>query len=265
MNKKIEDIDIFQSMFKSSMEGILVVDADGIIIKANPALEIFFGYSIGELEEQKVESLIPKKFKKISNPIEEKFSKKPIARQMGQTIDLWGLKKNGSQFPLEISLSPALINDRQVIVAFVFDITDKKAKDVLFRVRNNALASTSNGIIITDAQNQNQPIIYSNDAFTKITGYTQEEVLGKNCSFLQNGDRDQKEIGIMKNAIINGEACNVKVRNYRKDGSLFWNDITITPIINKENKLTHFIGVQNEVTNKVKQESLKNQTRKYWS
>jgi PAS domain S-box-containing protein len=154
-----------------------------------------------------------------------------------------------------------LINDHKLLT-IVRDVTEEKVKDALLNIRNNALASASNSIIIAEAQQSNTRIIYCNEAFEKITGYTKAETLGRNCNFLQNHDRDQKEIDIMKNAIVNGEACNVVLRNYKKDGTLFWNDITITPIHNEEHKLTHFIGVQNDLTNKVKEEDLKDKTQK---
>ena len=154
-----------------------------------------------------------------------------------------------------------LMNDHKLLT-IVRDVTEKKAADSQLNIKNNALTSASNSIVIADAQLPHIPIIYCNEAFEKMTGYSQAEILGRDKSFLQNHDRDQKEIGIMENAIDKGETCNVIVRNYRKDGTMFWNDITITPIYNEENKLTHFIGIQNDISKKVKEENLKDQTRK---
>lgn len=153
-----------------------------------------------------------------------------------------------------------LLNDHKLLT-IVRDVTEGKAKDALIKIRNNALASASNSIIIADAQQPDTPIIYCNEAFEKNTGYTKEETYGRNCNFLQNNDRDQKEIEIMKYAITNGEACNVILRNYKKDGTLFWNNIMITPIHDDEQKLTHFIGVQNDVTTLVKEQELKEKTQ----
>ena len=126
MGKELQDIDLFQSIFQSSVEGILVVDVDGIIIKANPASEELFGYDAGELIEQKVESLMPKKFKKNHQSHRKGYVAKPKARRMGQDLELWGLKKNGSQFPLEISLSPTIIKEKQFVIAFIIDTSKQK-------------------------------------------------------------------------------------------------------------------------------------------
>tara|TARA_R110002033_G_scaffold166331_1_gene204869 strand:- start:92265 stop:94637 length:2373 start_codon:yes stop_codon:yes gene_type:complete len=128
------------------------------------------------------------------------------------------------------------------------DITEQKADQTILYTRNQALQVAGNGIVIVDARNPELPIIYCNKAFTEITGYSQEEVIGVNCQFLQNNDRDQEAIVKMAIAIKKGEASREILRNYRKDGTLFWNELSITPLYNEKNELTHFIGVQNDVT-----------------
>lgn len=262
MSKKLQDIDLLNGIFQSSIEGILVIDADYRVLKCNPASEKLFDYETKELINQKIENLIPKKLKKIHQDAKEEYKANTNKSHIIEDLESWGLKKDGSKFPLKINVKRTIIKDKPVVIAFIVDITSQKKKEALFSIKKNALASTSNGIVIADAQNMGNPIIYCNDAFTKITGYSEEEALGRNCNFLQNGDRNQEGIGVMKNAIVHGEVCNVTVRNYKKNGTLFWNEISITPIFSKENTLTHFIGVQGEVTKKVQQEDLKNQTKK---
>jgi PAS domain S-box-containing protein len=124
--QEIQDIALFQGIFQASVEGILVVGADGIIIKTNPASEKLFGYTTGELIGQKIENLIPKNLKKKHKSHRKVYSIQPKARKMGHNQKLWGLKKDGDQFPLEISLSPTTINQRQVIIAFVIDISERE-------------------------------------------------------------------------------------------------------------------------------------------
>lgn len=143
MNKDLQDIELFQGIFQSSVEGILVVSADGIIIKANPASEQLFGYKERELILKKVESLIPNKFKEKHKSHREKYVVKPKARQMGQNLELWGLKKDGSQFPVEISLSPTTIDQKQVIIAFVRDISEREKIEKKLKVSEAQLKTHS--------------------------------------------------------------------------------------------------------------------------
>ncbi len=501
MAVELKEKDIFQSIFESSVEGILVVDTDGRLLSANPAVEHMFGYGPGELINKHLEILIPEKLRKNHLKQRQKFVKNPTARPMGENLDLFGLKKNGSKFPVKVSLSPTTINGKSITIAFVSDATEfkevtqelkakeakdkalldaipdmmiiqnyqgdvidfyapdhlglqlpkegfigknirelvpptmakailkahneaiktkqlqireyslngadgnvdyeartvclnnhslltiirditaqkrvddelmeseaktsaiinalpdtiiihdkegdfldilaaepsslflkeevigknlknifpsdvsaeminilakahktkslqvlkiavpgkdriidlegrvtpfeddkllvvvrditksKAVEDILF-VRNRALEAAGNGIIIADAKVPDNPIIYTNVAFSQITGYGKSEVLGKNCRFLQNGDRDQKEIGVIRKAIKAGRPCHEVLRNYKKDGTLFWNDLTITPLYNDQGLLTHFIGVQSDVTQQKQAIFLKDQVRK---
>ncbi|MCP4978558.1 MAG: PAS domain S-box protein [Maribacter sp.] len=152
------------------------------------------------------------------------------------------------------------IKDDKLIVV-LRDITESKAIQDVLNVRNRALEAAGNGIIIADARQADNPIIYCNDAFTKITGYNRSEVLGRNCRFLQKDDRDQKPIGIIRKAIKKGHPCHEVLRNYRKDGTLFWNELTITPVRDDQGILTHFIEVQSDITQRKREEFLKDQIR----
>ncbi|WP_179338428.1 PAS domain S-box protein [Winogradskyella ludwigii] len=148
--------------------------------------------------------------------------------------------------------------DNGKFLVIVRDITERRVMDDMLYLRNKALEAASSGIIITDARQHDNPIIYINEAFEKTTGYQSADFIGKNCRFLQGDDLDQEEIKIMSSAIKNGDLCNVVLRNYRKDGSLFWNEVSLTPIFNKHNVLTHFIGVQRNVTARKEEEFFKN-------
>ena len=116
---------------------------------------------------------------------------------------------------------------------------------------DQAIASSSVGVVIADVNQPNQPLIYCNPAFESITGYSREEVIGYNCKFLQGADTDPKSIEIIREAIRSQTGCCVVLRNYRKDGTPFWNELTISPVFNDQNQLTHFIGVQSDITEKI--------------
>ncbi|WGV23514.1 PAS domain-containing protein [Halotia branconii] len=131
---------------------------------------------------------------------------------------------------------------------FMFDITDLKLVEKTLRLRERALAATSNGIIIADAKLANNPVIYVNSAFEQITGYSATDVIGHGCGFLQGTDINQPAINELRLAIKAGISCKVVLRNYRKDNTLFWNELTISPIHDENGQLTHFIGIQNDIS-----------------
>ncbi|RYY07363.1 MAG: PAS domain-containing protein [Sphingobacteriaceae bacterium] len=115
-----------------------------------------------------------------------------------------------------------------------------------------ALDASISGIVLTDNLLPDNPIIYCNTAFEKISGYDRKEIIGRNCRFLQKEDRGQPERQILREALKNGQACFVEFRNYTKEGTLFYNELYLSPIKDEEDQITHFIGVQNDVTRRKK-------------
>ena len=122
------------------------------------------------------------------------------------------------------------------------------AAEATLRLRDRAIAETSNGILITDPHQRDNPIIYVNPAFERITGYRMDEVLGRNCRFLQGSDTDPATIAVMRQAIAEQRDCQVIIRNYRKDGTTFWNELTISPVHDGSGQVTHFVGVLADIT-----------------
>jgi PAS domain S-box-containing protein len=135
-----------------------------------------------------------------------------------------------------------------ILRGFMFDITDLKLVEETLRLRERALAAASNGIMIVDAQLPNQPIIYINPGFELITGYRATEVIGHNYNFLLGTDHLQPAIKQLQSSLKDGNSCQLVLRNYRKDGSLFWNELSISPIHDDQGKLTHFIGIHNDIS-----------------
>lgn len=114
-----------------------------------------------------------------------------------------------------------------------------------------AINSAPNGIIIVDVSQKSMPIIFVNRAFESLTGYTVDEVVGKNCHFLQQEDRQQKGIEEIRSAIRRRKNISVVLRNYKKNGKLFYNHISIAPINDSLGKTPYFIGIQSDVTEKM--------------
>jgi PAS domain S-box-containing protein len=115
-------------------------------------------------------------------------------------------------------------------------------------LREKAIASAANGISFADATHADRPLTYVNPAFERITGYTADEVVGHNCRFLQGEDTDPDSREQIRAALREERELKITLLNYRKDGTPFWNEFTIAPIRDEQGHLTHFIGIQSDVT-----------------
>jgi len=111
-----------------------------------------------------------------------------------------------------------------------------------------ALEASNDGIVIAEREGDDTILIYVNPAFEKLTGYKADEILYQDCRFLQGEDREQEGVQALHEAVHSGQATRQVIRNYRKDGSMFWNELSISPVYNDEDQLLYFIGVQKDVT-----------------
>ncbi|MFW9078431.1 diguanylate cyclase [Pseudomonas sp. P2757] len=118
-------------------------------------------------------------------------------------------------------------------------------------ILKQAVMDSRDGITISDNGIEDNPLVFVNPAFERMTGYSAEEITNINCRYLQNDDRSQPELDVVHNAIKNGEYCLVTLRNYRKDGTMFWNELSISPIHDDKGIVTNFIGIQKDVTARV--------------
>ncbi|MFI8479924.1 PAS domain S-box protein [Pseudomonas sp. NPDC078700] len=118
--------------------------------------------------------------------------------------------------------------------------------------------ASNDGIVVAEQEGNDNILIYANPAFETLTGYACEDILYQDCRFLQAGDRDQKGLEVIRNALKKGTPCRQILRNFRKDGTQFWNELSITPVFNEADNLTYFIGIQKNVTEQVQaQERIK--------
>lgn len=127
------------------------------------------------------------------------------------------------------------------------DTAIKISRDLLAQ----AIDQSHEGVTIADAKKKGFPLIYANEGFARLTGYTAAEVIGNSYRILQGNDTDQPGLAVIRAAVEKEESCVVTLRNYRKDSSMFWNEISISPVRNAAGKLTHYIGIQKDVTARI--------------
>ena len=118
-------------------------------------------------------------------------------------------------------------------------------------ILQQAVMDSRDGITISDNRSADNPLVFVNPAFERMTGYSFEEITSVNCRYLQGNDRDQPGVKIIHDALAKGEYCMGTLRNYRKDGTMFWNELSISPIFDKNGHVSNFVGIQKDVTIRV--------------
>lgn len=111
--------------------------------------------------------------------------------------------------------------------------------------------ASNDGIVVAEQEGEDNILIYANAAFERLTGYASDDILYQDCRFLQGSDRAQTGLQAIRDAVKAQRPCRQIIRNYRKDGSAFWNELSITPVLNEGDQLTYYIGIQKDVTEQV--------------
>ncbi|WP_190811020.1 PAS domain-containing sensor histidine kinase [Flagellimonas sp. S3867] len=254
--------DMFNLLSEGVSEGIVVVNEKQQIVAVNSATNEIFGYDEDELIGKSLNTLIPIKYHHAHGGHFKGFMKQGKKRKMAEGRELYGLRKTGEEFSIEAGLNPFNIHGATYIMALIMDVSARKAIEKDLNLRSKALSSAINGITITDVQQKDNPVIYINAAFEKLTGYPKEDIINRNLRFLQGKDVDQEGVKQLHNAVKEGKSCEVEIRNYKKDGTLWWNKTSITPIKDSNGNVTHFVGIQNDVTDRIEAEKERNHWNK---
>lgn len=130
-----------------------------------------------------------------------------------------------------------------------------KDNGLIPQVLSAILDECVNGVTLADPDLEDAPIVYANKAFERLTGYSQEEIIGRNCRFLQGEDRDQSGRFQILDAIKSRQPVEVTLRNYRKDGSLFYNRLKIIPLTDRKQRIIYLLGMQYDVTQQVESDN----------
>ena len=127
-------------------------------------------------------------------------------------------------------------------------VTQRIQTEKQLRLYKRAVDASSSGVVIADITWPDMPVTYVNYAFERLTGYSSDEAIGHNCRFLQGTERDELAIKQIRHAIAARQECSVVLKNYRKDGSIFWNNLYLAPVPDEQGAITHYIGIQTDIT-----------------
>ncbi|MBY6221892.1 EAL domain-containing protein [Marinobacter nauticus] len=167
--------------------------------------------------------------------------------------------RDGRLLSIEVVSERITINQDDLELITLTDRTAQIDNNRQLRLLKRCIESSSNGIVVADYEADDLPLVYVNPTFERITGYSSEEALGKNCRFLQGDDFDlsnEQSLEQIRKGVKNGRDVSVVLRNYRKDGTPFWNDLYLSPIRNDQNEITHYVGILNDISER---KSIENQ------
>lgn len=248
----------YQDLFEFAPDAYLVTDVDGKILEAN--------YAAAELFQLSQEFLIGKPLVLFVTQIGRRnFSIQLIRLQETDWLQNWEItlqQRNGQIFDAAINVKAVRDRDGKAIGLrwLVRDVTIRKRREERLRLLESVVVNANDAIIITEAQPIEEPgprVLYVNEAFTRMTGYTSEEILGKTPRILQGENTDRTTLNKIHTALLDWQSIVVELINYRKDGSEFWVEMSIVPIANETGWYTHWIAVQRDITDRKQAEKQK--------
>jgi PAS domain S-box-containing protein len=238
----------YRRLFEAAQDGILILDLDsGRITDANPFIAGLLNFSRREMVGKTVGELSP--FKDIlSNQIMlERLQQDGYVRY----DDLPLKTRDGRYIAVEFVCNVYLAGDKKVIQCNIRDITARKASEEQLVLLKTCVSNLNDIVLITEAEPIDEPgpkIVFVNEAFERITGYTPAETLGKSPRFLQGKKTERRILAEIHQALAHHEPIRREVVNYRKDGSEYWMDVDIVPVLNAAGRCKHFAAIQRDIT-----------------
>jgi len=237
---------IIERLFEFCPDAILIANSGGVVLEANPRAEELFGYSHEEFVGQPVEILVPQRFREGHPRHRRNYSAHPRTRQMGAALNLFGLRKDGTEFPVDIMLKPVSTEAGLLVISFIRDVTEQRAAQEALRLNDLRLRSIVESIgdyaiYLLDAEGY---ILTWNPGAERIKGYKADEVLGLHYSrfFLPEDAERGRPAELLRQAALRGRVEEEGWR-VRKDGSRFWANCVLTAIRDSAGAVTGFSKV----------------------
>jgi PAS domain S-box-containing protein len=235
---------IFRLVVEATPNAVVLAHAQGGILLINAGAEKLFGYTRDELIGQPVETLLPERFRVAR-------AGHAGARPMRKGRDLFALRKDGSEVPVEIDLNPIETPEGPLILSAIVDITERKRsedelKASLKEVIDLKAALDEHAIVaITDPQGK---ITFVNDKFCTISKYSREELLGQDHRIINSDYHPKEFIRDLWTTIAQGRVWHGEIKNRAKDGSFYWVDTTIVPFLNEQGKPRQYVAIRADIT-----------------
>jgi diguanylate cyclase (GGDEF)-like protein/PAS domain S-box-containing protein len=236
----------FRAITDAAPDAVILVDNEGKVLFWNIAAERIFGYSSGEAVGKSIhELIIPPRFRAEHLQGFQNFGTTGHGHLIGKTIEVPALRKDGTELPIELSLSAVKLNDRWCATSIARDVTERKMADEKLRKLSVAVEGSSDWVLVT---NKDGGIEYANRAVEEMSGYEKEELLGRTPRIFKSGRHDELFYKELWATILSGRTFRGIISNRKKDGGLFEIFHTITPLKDGDGNITHFISMAKDVT-----------------
>ena len=248
---------VSEGLFNLSPDAILVTDQSGIIRAANPRTAELFGYSAAELTGLPIDSLVPARFRQRHPAHRENYTAHPRTRQMGAAMNLFGLRKDGTEFPVDIMLKPVETASGPVVLSFVRDITEQRAAVEALRANDQQLRTVIESVrdYAIYMLDRDGYVATWNPGGERIKGYTADEIAGKHFSrFFTQEDIDRGHPAELLRLAASRGRVEEEGWRIRKDGSRFWSDSILTAIRDSAGEVTGYAKVTRDFTDRKRAE-----------
>src|SRR5260221_1832019 len=225
----------YQTFLEAAPDAIVVVDREGIIVGINALTEVMFGYSRAELLGQPVELLIPERFRDHHQHDRSAYSQSPRTRPMGLDRELWGRRKSGQEFLVQISLSPIKSGGETLVTSIIRDVTAQRAAEARFR---SLLESAPDGIVVVDA---NGTIVIVNSQTERLFGYTRQELVGQPVEMLVphrvRPTHDRDRLAYTADPKLRPMGAGRTLSGRTKAGEEFPVEISLSPLVTDQGRM----------------------------
>jgi PAS domain S-box-containing protein len=172
----------------------------------------------------------------------------PVGLSVTQIGKELNVNRNSAARYLDVLHTQGAIQERKIGPAKVYIVSENLPFATQLSLFEQAMDQASCGITIADANKPDKPLIYVNDEFLNMSGYTREDVIGKNCRFLQGAEKNTDARKKIRQALAKDKSVKVVLKNFKKDGTLFYNELFISPISSDKKEVTHYVGIQTDIT-----------------
>ncbi|MDH4463916.1 MAG: PAS domain S-box protein [Acidovorax sp.] len=240
-----------RAVLDTAADAIVGVSSDGHIASTNPAAERMFGLDAADLHTRAIAEFLPGlDAPRLKTIMDEGMLFHSTQSRVGR-VEIEARRHDGTVFPVELLLGEIAGDQELRYTCIVRDLTDMKLAEEYLTLYGRVLDCIPNGISVSNARRYPQPIVHVNPAFTRITGYAAHEVLGRDASFMEGEKTDAEDLALLAKTVQNGNEIKLTLHNYRKDGGVFHNKLSVSPVLDASGQITHYINVIEDVTAQV--------------